>query len=105
MKINAMKTSVKIAFGSDSFELPGTNSQELELMVKYGMNPLDALKSATSSAAQLLGIEQMTGTLEAGKLADIIAVDGNPLKKMEDIRNVVFVMKEGKIFVGECKPQ
>ena len=93
----ALKTSVKIVFGSDTFELPGTNAQEIERMVGYGMKPVDALKSATSIAAELLGLLDSVGTIEVHKLADIIAVNGNPLENITDLRKIVFVMKEGKI--------
>ena len=99
----ALKTPVKIVFGSDTFELPGTNAQELELMVKYGMSPIDALKAGTSAAAELLGMENAIGTIEVNKIADIIAVDGDPLKQMEDLRKVVFVMKEGKVVLSRNK--
>jgi imidazolonepropionase-like amidohydrolase len=97
----ALKTNVKIAFGTDTFELPGTNAEELVLMVRYGMQPLAALKSSTSVAADLLGIGELTGTIEAGKLADIIAIKGNPLENMENILNVIFVMKEGVVYLND----
>lgn len=93
----ALDTPVRIVFGSDTFELPGTNSEELNLMVKYGMNSMDALRAGTSVAAELLGIDNVTGTIETGKQADIIAVEGDPLKDMENIRKVVFVMKNGQV--------
>jgi imidazolonepropionase-like amidohydrolase len=98
---NALKTPVKIVFGTDTFELPGTNAQELELMVKYGIQPIDALKSATSVATELLGLENSIGSITENKLADIIAVNGNPLDNISDLRNVVFVMKDGKIYVDK----
>jgi len=98
---NALKTPVKIVFGSDTFELPGTNAQEIELMVKYGMQPMDALKSATSIAAELLGLESSIGSITENKLADIIAVNGNPLENISDLRNVVFVMKGGEIYLDK----
>jgi imidazolonepropionase-like amidohydrolase len=94
----ALKTNVKIAFGTDTFEYPGTNSDELPLMVKYGMKPIDVLKSATSVASDLLGIENETGTIENGKSADIIAFKGNPLKDISVVEKVKFVMKEGKVY-------
>lgn len=97
----ALITPVKIAFGSDTFELPGSNAQELELMVKYGMKPLDVLKSATFIAAELLDLVNVTGTIENGKSADIIAVTGDPLKDISVLQKVVFVMKEGKVYVWE----
>lgn len=95
----ALKTPVHIAFGTDTFELPGTNARELELMVKYGMSPIDALRAATAGSAELLGISDIAGTLEPGKSADIIAVDGDPFKDMSALRRIVFVMKEGEVYV------
>ena len=92
----ALNTPVKIAFGSDTFELPGTNSEELLLLVRYGMKPVDALRAATSTAATLLELDKVTGTIEAGKNADLIAVDGDPTRDIAAVRRVVFVMKEGK---------
>ncbi len=97
----ALKTNVKIAFGTDTFEYPGTNSQELALMVKYGMKTIEALKSATSVAAELLGIEKETGTIEKGKSADIIAFKGDPLRNVSVVEKVQFVMKEGKVYKFE----
>ena len=94
----ALQTKVKIAFGTDTFEYPGTNSEEMPLMVKYGMKPIDVLKSATSVAADLLGIESETGTIEKGKSADIIAFSGDPIKDISVVGNVKFVMKEGKVY-------
>ncbi|MDZ7291344.1 MAG: amidohydrolase family protein [candidate division KSB1 bacterium] len=95
----ALRTPVKIAFGTDTFELPGTNAQELELMVRYGMKPGDALKSATSVAAELLGISEIVGTIEKDKCADLIACLGDPLQDIRVTQKVSFVMKEGKIFL------
>jgi imidazolonepropionase-like amidohydrolase len=97
----ALKSRVKIVFGTDTFSLPGTNARELELMVKYGMDPIDALVSATSVSADLLGISRQTGSIETGKLADIIAISGDPVKDMSSVERVSFVMKEGKIFVQQ----
>jgi len=90
----ALATPVKIAFGSDTFEKPGTNPIELEYMSKYGMRNADVLRAATSNAAALVGVD--AGTIEVGKLADLIAVDGNPLTDMKAIEKVTFVMREGK---------
>lgn len=98
----ALSTGVKIVFGSDTFELPGTNPRELELMVDYGMKPVEALRAATVVAAELLGIDNMTGTIEPDQRADIIAVDGNPLQDMSVLRNVVFVMKDGKVYLSKA---
>jgi imidazolonepropionase-like amidohydrolase len=94
----ALRTPVRVAFGTDTFELPGTNAQELELMVKCGMKPIDALKSATSIAAELLGFSEVTGTIEKDKAADIIACAGDPLNDIRVVQKVGFVMKDGKIY-------
>jgi imidazolonepropionase-like amidohydrolase len=91
----ALAGGVTIAFGSDTFELPGTNPIELEYMAKYGMKNADVLRAATANAARLVGVD--AGTIEAGKLADLIAVDGNPLQDMKAIERVTFVMREGKV--------
>jgi imidazolonepropionase-like amidohydrolase len=96
----ALRSKVKIVFGTDTFSLPGANTQELELMVSQGMTPLDALRSATSTAAELLGLGSSIGTLEAGKLADIVAVHGDPTTNISAVGHVAFVMKEGKIVVA-----
>ncbi len=97
----ALKTNVKIAFGTDTFELPGTNAQELNMMVTYGMKPIDALKSATSVAAELLGIGAETGSIEKNKWADLIAFAGDPLNDISAVQKISFVMKEGKIYVDK----
>jgi imidazolonepropionase-like amidohydrolase len=96
----ALAAGVKIAFGTDTFELPGTNAQELELMVRYGMRPADALRSATSVSAALLGLGELTGAVEPGRSADLIAVEGDPLADISAVRRVSFVMKGGKVFVN-----
>lgn len=93
----ALKVGVKIAFGSDLTEAHGTNAEEFELMVNYGMKPMDAIKSATSVAAELLGWQDKIGSIEPGKLADIIAVKGDPVKDIKVLRDVKFVMKDGKV--------
>jgi len=99
----ALTTRVKIAFGTDTFELPGTNAEELELMVRYGMSPLDALRAATSTSAALLDVSDITGTIEPGKSADIIALRGNPLQDIRSVQHVSFVMKEGSVFISQQK--
>jgi imidazolonepropionase-like amidohydrolase len=92
----AHAAGVKIAFGTDSGVSPhGENAREFELMVAGGMPPMKAIQSATLVAAQLLRIEDKLGTLEETKLADIIAVRGNPLDDIKAMHDVVFVMKEG----------
>src|SRR6478672_3184984 len=95
---NAVKTGVKIGFGTDAAVYPhGQNAKEFKLMVDLGMSPVDALKSATASDADLLGIAQKVGTLEKGKLADVIAVPGDPTADITATERVSFVMKEGRI--------
>lgn len=94
----AMKMGIKIAFGTDvgAYE-HGTSVREFVKMVEYGMKPVDAIRSATLTASELLRMEQTIGTLEPGKYADVIAVDGNPLENIRALQEVTFVMKEGKI--------
>jgi imidazolonepropionase-like amidohydrolase len=95
---NAVKMGVRISFGTDASVYPhGQNAKEFKLMVDLGMNPIDALKSATTSDAELLGISQKLGTLEKGKLADLIAVPGDPTVDITATERVSFVMKDGKV--------
>ncbi len=97
----AYEAGVKIAMGTDAatpFNRHGENAQELELMVKAGMKPVDAIVAATKGGAELLGMDHMIGTLEAEKEADIIAVEGNPLENVSLLKDVKFVMKAGKIY-------
>jgi imidazolonepropionase-like amidohydrolase len=95
----ALLSGVKIAFGSDTFELPGTNPRELELLVREGMKSLDALRAGTSVSAALLGVDGVTGALRPGLAADVLAVRGDPRVNMSALREVVLVMKDGKIHV------
>src|SRR5436190_13518941 len=95
---NAVKMGIKISFGTDAAVFPhGQNAKEFKLMVDLGMQPIDALKAATGNAADLFGIAQKTGTLEKGKLADVIAMPGDPTADITATERVSFVMKEGKI--------
>jgi imidazolonepropionase-like amidohydrolase len=95
----AHKAGVKIAFGTDSgVSAHGDNAQEFSLMVEAGMKPADALLSATVNSASLLGISDILGTLEEGKLADIVAVKGNPLDDISLMESVSFVMKDGVVY-------
>ena len=95
----ALKGGVKIAFGTDSgVSKHGTNAREFELMVKYGMDPEEAIKSATLHAADLLDMSAQIGSIEKGKSADVIAVDTNPLQDISSLKQVSFVMKGGKVF-------
>jgi imidazolonepropionase-like amidohydrolase len=94
----AYAAGVKIAFGTDAGTFShGTNAKEFEFMVKFGMSPKDAIYSATVSTAELFGLAADVGTLEAGKLADLIAVKGNPLQDISVLREIDFVMKSGKV--------
>ena len=95
---NALKIGVKISFGTDAAVFPhGQNAKEFKLMTDLGMPPIDALKSATANDAELLGVAQKLGTLEKGKLADVIAMPGDPTQDITATERVSFVMKEGKI--------
>jgi len=95
----ARKGGLKIAFGTDSgVSHHGDNAREFPLMVQAGFTPMQAIKAATVSASDHLQISDQVGTLEAGKQADIIAVDGNPLEHIEELLDVDFVMKGGKVY-------
>jgi imidazolonepropionase-like amidohydrolase len=95
---NAVKMGVKISFGTDAAVFPhGQNAKEFKLMVDLGMTAIDALKSAIANDADLLGIAQKVGTLEKGKLADIVAMPGDPTSDITATEHVSFVMKEGRI--------
>jgi imidazolonepropionase-like amidohydrolase len=99
----ALKTGVKMAAGTDSgghFWPMGDMALELERMVEFGMAPMAALEAATRNAADAIQRLDQFGTLEPGKLADLIVVDGNPLDDMTAMRNVWMVMREGKVQVG-----
>lgn len=95
----AYKAGVKIAFGTDAGVYKhGLNWLEFVFMIEAGMKPMDAIKSATIHAADLLGEKDKLGSIEKGKLADIVAVDGDPLKDSKSFGKVVFVMKDGIIY-------
>jgi len=95
----AYKAGVKIAFGTDAgVYAHGKNYLEFQYMVEAGMPPLEAIRAATVNAADLLGISEETGSITKGKLADIIAVDGDPTQDIRVMKNVCFVMKAGKIY-------
>src|SRR5204863_242694 len=76
-----------------------TNNREFSYMVEYGMTPLEAIRSSTTRAAELLRMEKQIGTIAPGHYADIIAVQGDPLQNIEAIKQVRFVMKGGEVFV------
>ncbi|WP_417451490.1 amidohydrolase family protein [Kordiimonas sp.] len=93
----AHKAGVKIAFGTDSgVSRHGINAEEALLMAKGGMEPMEILVSATVNAADLVGMSESLGTIEAGKHADIIAMHGSPLENLDELLDVDFVMKAGK---------
>jgi imidazolonepropionase-like amidohydrolase len=96
---------VRVALGTDAAVYPhGRNAEEFHVMVDLGMKPIDAMKAGTSWAAELLGITDQAGTLEAGKLADVVAVPGDPTANMRQMEHAFFVMKEGVVFKNE-KPK
>lgn len=95
----AHTAGVKIVFGTDTGVSPhGDNAREFELMVAGGMPPMKAIQAATRTAAQLLKIEDRLGTIEPKKIADIVAVEGDPLRDIKAMKKVVFVMKQGEVF-------
>lgn len=99
---DAHKIGVKFASGSDAgVTKHGENAHELEWLVQIGMSPAEAIEAATINAAELLGLEDQIGTIEAGKAADIIAVSGDPLVDISVLKAIDFVMKSGEIFVRE----
>ena len=94
-----MREGVKIAFGTDTgVSKHGDNAQEFALMVEAGMSPEATIRSATVGAADLLGRSDRIGTITAGKDADIIAVEGDPLSNVRLLEQVGFVMKQGRVY-------
>jgi imidazolonepropionase-like amidohydrolase len=94
----AYKRGVKIAFGTDAgVQAHGTNWKEFVYMVKFGMPAMETIQSATISTAQMLGIDSTLGSIEVGKIADLIAVDGNPIQDINVMEKISFVMKEGRV--------
>ena len=96
----ALKGGVKIAFGTDAggFAWTVNPAREFSYMVKWGMTPAQALHSATVSAAELLGMSDSVGTIEAGKFADVVAVPGDPLGDVSVLEKADFVMKGGTVY-------
>ena len=97
-----MKAGVKIAFGTDAggFDWKENPAQEFKYMVDWGMTPAEAIRSATVTASDLLGMQDQIGSIEVGKLADIVAVPGDPLKDITVLQKVDFVMKGGVVEKG-----
>ncbi len=99
---HAFASGVKVAFGTDAAVYPhGLNAHEFAVMVKLGLTPLQAIQAATANAADLLGWPGKVGTLEPGAWADIVAVDGDPLKDVTTLERVKFVMKSGEVVRNE----
>jgi imidazolonepropionase-like amidohydrolase len=91
---------VKIAFGTDAAVYPhGLNAREFAVYVGYGMTPIDAIRTATAGAADLLGVGDR-GAIAPGQLADLVAVPGDPLKDIKVMEQVSFVMKGGGVVRG-----
>jgi len=100
----ALAKGVKIALGTDSGVTPhGQNAREFGLMVKLGMAPAEALKAGTAYDAELLGVADTVGTLAIGKLADVVAVPGDPIADISATQKVFFVMKDGVVYRNDRK--
>src|SRR5262245_21698900 len=98
----AFAAGVKIGFGTDAAVYPhGLNAHEFAVYVRLGMTPLQAIQTSTINDADLLGWTDKVGTLDAGKFADIIAVDGDPLQDITTLQHVKFVMKGGEVVKNE----
>jgi imidazolonepropionase-like amidohydrolase len=103
---NALRDGIQIAMGTDAgtpFNFHGENAQELERMVAFGMSPMQAILSSTSAAARLIGIQDQVGTIEKGKLADLLLFEGNPLRRIDLLRDrdrIMGVMQNGKFVAG-----
>jgi imidazolonepropionase-like amidohydrolase len=100
----AVAAGVKLSFGTDSGVCPyGQDAKQFAFMVQYGMTPMQAIQAATRNSADLLGHSDLIGSIAPGRSADIIAVDGDPLANIRALEKMAFVMKEGKVFVGDAK--
>ena len=95
---NALAHGVIIGLGTDAAVYPhGRNAEEFHQMVDLGMDPVQALRAGTSIDAKLLGVDSFTGTLEAGKMADVVVIPGDPSKTIRHTEKLLFVMKEGAV--------
>ena len=95
----AVQMGVKIAFGTDASVYPhGLNARQFAWQVRYGQSPMEAIRSATVNASDLIGRNNDAGSLEPGRWADLIAVQGDPLSDVRVLEKVVFVMKEGRVY-------
>jgi imidazolonepropionase-like amidohydrolase len=98
----AFQAGVKIGLGTDAAVYPhGLNAHELNVYVRLGMTPLQAIQTATINDADLLGLADKIGAIETGKYADMIAVDGDPLQDVTTLERVKFVMKDGTVYKNE----
>jgi len=99
----AVKAGIKIAYGTDIGGIEWTEpmAQEFPYLVQFGLSPIEAIRAATSRAAELLDEKGELGVVAPGAYADIIAVNGDPLKNMKELENVRFVMKGGNVFKNE----
>src|SRR5512138_67152 len=102
----ALKAGVKIAFGTDAggFDWKDPIAQEFARMVEFGMTPMQAIQAATSRAAELLDMQGQLGVVAPGAYADMVALSADPLADINALRNVGFVMKDGKVFKSELTP-
>lgn len=102
----AVKAGLRMAFGTDAGVYPhGTNAKQFALMVRYGMTPMQAIRAATLDAAELLGWKDKVGSLDPGKWADLIGVQGNPLTDVRALEDVGFVMKGGAVVKDTLRTQ
>src|ERR1700730_969170 len=100
----ALAAGVKVAFGSGVGPFPhGTQTKEFDYLVKFGMSPEQAIRAATSEAAQLMGWQDRVGSVQAGKFADLVAGAGDPMAGLTELERVQFVMKDGHVFKNELK--
>lgn len=98
----AIRMNVKIAYGTDAGVYPhGRNGEQFAMLVREGMTPAQAIQSATTAAADLLGKSEDLGSIRAGKMADLVAVAGDPTREIKVMTNIVFVMKNGQVFRRE----
>ena len=101
MMRTAYENGVNIAFGTDTgVSKHGDNAQEFAFLIAGGMSEMEAIQSATTVAAKHIGLDDMIGTLEKGKQADLIAVTGDPLEDIDELLSVDFVMKGGTVYKG-----
>jgi len=105
----ALEAGVKVVAGTDAGGfVHGNNAHELELLVKHGMSPMQAIQAATGWAAECVGMEKDIGTVEAGKLADLVIIDGNPISDiriLQDKDKIMRVFKGGSLFVDHIALQ